>query len=260
MCLLIAGYRIHPHYPLIIAANREEAYGRPTRVAHWWEDIPGVLGGRDLEAGGSWMGVSASGRFAALTNYWESEPPHTDPPSRGTLVRDYLAGESSAEEYLQELRRSGGSYNGFNILFGEPERLFYYSNRAQWSGEVGPGVHVISNVLLNTPWPKSERARRFFSRTALRERPEPEELLEMLDDVTAPEEQRDPETPRERLQQLARSSIRIVFPRFGTRTSTALTISSGGEVHFSERSFDPAGQADFRFHIASEDRALWYPE
>jgi uncharacterized protein with NRDE domain len=249
MCLLIAGYKVHPHYPLIVAANREELYRRPTEAAHWWRETPGVLGGRDAEAGGTWMGMNAAGRFAALTNYWESEPPHSNPPSRGELVRDFLRSEAAEEAFLEQLRARGVDYNGFNLLFGTPERLFYYSNRSSWSGALGQGIHVISNRLLNTPWPKSERARRFFSHISLRRNPDPGELLRMLDDVTSPDEQRDPATSRLRRERLARESIRIVFPGFGTRASTVLTVDDGGHVRFAERSYNPEEKRDFSFRI-----------
>jgi uncharacterized protein with NRDE domain len=198
------------------------------------------------------MGVSSSGRFAALTNYWESDPPHADPPSRGGLVRAYLTEDVSSERFLERLRSEGAAYNGFNLLFGNAEALYYYSNRSPWYGPLSPGIRVLSNHLLDTPWPKAERARRLFSRTALRARPQTRELIAMLDDVTAEEEQRDPETPLSRRQKLARQSIRIVFPRFGTRVSTAVIFSPEGDVSFAERSFAPEEYREFRFTPGGE--------
>jgi uncharacterized protein with NRDE domain len=250
MCLLVTGYHFHHRYPLIVAANRDELYGRPTAAAHWWDDVPGVLGGRDLEAGGTWMGITTTGRFAALTNYWESEQPHRNPPSRGELVREYLSGDEPPERFLEHLERHGNEYNGFNLIFGSPEQLFYYSNRATRYGALQPGIHVLSNHLLNTPWPKAERARRFFSGRALRDQPEPGDLLEMMNDVSEPEAQRDPGTPAAQLRALARHSIRIALPRFGTRASTVLIIDDRGSVRFTERTFDPEATRDFSFHLA----------
>ena len=166
MCLIVIGWRAHPDYPLVVAANRDEFFARPSAPVDFWPEAPQILAGRDLEAGGTWLGVTRHGRFAALTNYREGGRQHPDAPSRGALVADYLAGTADAGAYLQAVAARGGDYNGFNLFAGDGERLGYYSNR---SGEaatprwLSPGIYGLSNHLLDTPWPKLAAAKCAFT-------------------------------------------------------------------------------------------------
>ena len=164
MCLIYLAWRRHPRYRLVVAANRDEYHARPAAAAHWWEDAPGVLAGRDLEAGGTWMGITRSGRFAAVTNYRDSVKPApgtgrgaTAPavaPSRGTLVGAFLTGGESALAYLDRVAKEGHRYNGFSLLAMDGETLAFASNRARGVTLLEPGVFGLSNHLLDTPWPK----------------------------------------------------------------------------------------------------------
>ena len=164
MCLIYVAWRRHPRYRLVVAANRDEYHARPAASAHWWEDAPGVLAGRDLEAGGTWMGITRGGRFAAVTNYRDSVKPApgtgrgaTAPavaPSRGALVGAFLTGGESAPAYLDHVAREGHRYNGFSLLAMDGEALAFASNRARGITLLEPGVFGLSNHLLDTPWPK----------------------------------------------------------------------------------------------------------
>ncbi|HZG41816.1 MAG TPA: NRDE family protein, partial [Longimicrobium sp.] len=158
MCLIVLAVDRHPRHRLVAAANRDEFYARPTAPAAWWSDAPDVLAGRDLREGGTWMGVTRDGRFAAITNYREMTPPRTA-PSRGALVADFLRGAMEAGEYAEDVAARGAAYNGFNLLAGDGEGVFYVSNRAEGVRRLEPGVYGLSNALLDTPWPKVLRAR-----------------------------------------------------------------------------------------------------
>ncbi len=125
MCLILLAYDAHPIYRLVLAANRDEFYDRPTASAGYWEDAPHILAGRDLKDGGTWLGVTRSGRIAAVTNYREPALDRPTAPSRGGLVSGFLKGEAPPEEYLGFLRREGGGYNGFNLILGNPDGLFW---------------------------------------------------------------------------------------------------------------------------------------
>ena len=155
MCLIYVVWRRHPRYRLVVAANRDEYHARPTAPAHWWEDAPGVLAGRDLEAGGTWMGITRGGRFAAVTNYHDpAAGRRTDAPSRGALVGAFLTGGEPAPEYLERVAREGHRYNGFSLLAMDGETLAFASNRSPGIMRLDPGVYGLSNHLLDTPWPK----------------------------------------------------------------------------------------------------------
>jgi len=163
MCLILLAWQTHPDFPLVVAANRDEFFARPSAPADFWAERPDILAGRDLQAGGTWLGVSRGQRFSALTNYREGSKQRIDGPSRGALVADFLAGESSAEAYLEALSRLGADYNGFNLFVGDGQRLGYYSNRNSGTHWLSPGMYGLSNHLLDTPWPKLSLAKAAFS-------------------------------------------------------------------------------------------------
>lgn len=248
MCLILMAYRVRPGYELVVAANRDEFHDRPTAPLTFWDDSPQVLAGRDLREGGSWMGITRAGRFAALTNY--RDPHHALPgaPSRGHLVSDYLQGAEPARAYLDRLIPRAGAYNGFNLLLGDETGLYYYSNRAGGVRRLGPGLYGLSNHLLDTPWPKLERGRRALSRVLDRESdPTPEELLCLLADRTPAPDAELPATgvPLEWERWLSPIFIDAA-PGYGTRSSTALVVDSRGRVQMVERTWADASQREFR--------------
>src|SRR5437870_4834073 len=159
MCLIVLAWRTHPGYRLIVAANRDEYFGRPAAPAGFWDDHANVLAGRDLEAGGTWLGITLDGRFAALTNYRNPADKKTSAPSRGALVADFLTGRMSSREYVPLVEKRAADYNGFSLLVGDAGSMFFFSNRGGRAARVAPGVHGLSNHLLDTPWPKVEKAK-----------------------------------------------------------------------------------------------------
>lgn len=257
MCVLALAWKAHPRYRLIFAGNRDERHARPTAPSHWWEDAPQVLGGRDLHAGGTWLGITRNGRFAVVTNYREPDapaPPGT--PSRGGLAADYLVGDVTPEAFLELLRRNGHRYAGFNLLFGNREHLFYYSNRDNGAApalELEPGVYGLSNGVLDTPWPKMRRVKQALAEQAAPERePDVEALFAALADTRPAEDGELPDTgvglERERLL----SPPRIVHPEYGTRASTVIILAEDGRVLFSERLWTPQGEPGARHEHAFE--------
>src|SRR5699024_3022240 len=154
MCLINFHLQDHPHYKLIVAANRDEFYERPTAQAHFWQDKPYVLAGRDMVQSGTWLGVTKQGRFAALTNFRSAEQVNEDKISRGEIVNNHLEASMQPQVFGQYLLERQDQYDGFNVIVGNQEALFYYSNRHGEVTKVTEGTHGLSNHLLNTPWPK----------------------------------------------------------------------------------------------------------
>jgi uncharacterized protein with NRDE domain len=163
MCLIVLAWQVHPEYPLVVAANRDEFFARPSAPAGFWPERPEILAGRDLEAGGTWLGVNRCGRFAALTNYREGGQQRPEAPSRGALATDFLTQQSDPQRYLDDLAKRGAEYNGFNLFVGDCRRLGYYANRGRGPRWLEPGIYGLSNHLLDTPWPKLAAAKTAFA-------------------------------------------------------------------------------------------------
>ena len=242
MCLILFAWRAHPDYRLVLAANRDEFHERPTLAADFWPQQPGLLAGRDLQAGGTWLGVTRSGRFAAVTNFREPlEPEIPLERSRGELVTDFLAGEQPPLEHAQGLRASGTNYRGFNLLLGTPESLAYASNRHVRPSEVAAGCHGLSNHLLDTDWPKVRSGRARLGRLLEGARVDPEALFDLLTEHSL--------VPGDMPARAGDSAIRrhlmnhyfIVSPVYGTRSSTVVLMDRRGRVTFIERRFAPDG-------------------
>lgn len=250
MCLLAFQYDEHPEYRLVFAGNRDEFYDRPTASAGYWEDAPHVLAGRDLKAGGTWMGVTTAGHWGVVTNIREQPDDRKNARSRGTLVADYLREEAAPRPYLEQVAASAERYNGFNLLLGTPDSLYYFSNRASTVEQVEPGLHGLSNDKLDSPWPKVTRATSALQRLVDEGAVSTDALLEILEDPTPAPRDELPDTglPPEREQAL--SSIFINGDTYGTRASTVLVIGRSGDVTFVERTFDRGEQGETqRFHF-----------
>ena len=239
MCLIAFAHRAVSGAALVVAANRDELFERPTAAARFWEDHPSVLAGRDLRAGGTWMGVTRSGRFAAITNFRNPRDRRNDAPSRGALVGDFLTGTESPQRYLERLRPRAKDYNGFSVLVATPEAMWFYSNSNDALLPVEPGVHALSNHVLDEPWPKVRKAREGV-RALLGTPLQPEQLFDMLaDETTAPDEEL-PDTGIGLGRERKASAMRIRDPFYGTRCSTVLIVR-GTSVIFQERSFTADG-------------------
>jgi uncharacterized protein with NRDE domain len=240
MCLIAMACGLRPDLPLIVAANRDEFFARPALPAAFWPDLPGVFAGRDLEQGGTWLGVTRAGRFAALTNFRDGTRRRTGKRSRGWLVRDFLACDQTPDAYLAQVHAARTDYDGFNLIVGIGTRLVCYSNETGETVALEPGVHGLSNHLLDSPWPKVENAKRRL--LALRDAPAEalnEQLFALLaDDAQAPDAAL-PATGVSLEWERVLSSAFIRTEAYGTRCSTVVLLDAQGTLRFEERSFGP---------------------
>lgn len=255
MCVAVFAWKIRSDYPLVFAGNRDELHARPAAAAGFWKDAPQVLGGRDLEAGGTWLGVTAAGRFAMVTNYREGPNPHSGPRSRGELTADFLRGTTTPRDYLADVRLRADQYAPFSLIVGDADTLWYFSNRdARAPFEVPPGIHGLSNHWLDTPWPKVTLSKSRLETLLATGMPTTEELQKLLADRTEAPANALPDTGigAERERQI--SPVFVVNPVYGTRCSTAVVRARNGGLYFVERRFDAAGEFldNSNFHLAGE--------
>jgi uncharacterized protein with NRDE domain len=220
MCLILVAWKVHERLPLVVAANRDEFHGRPAALASWWSDHPEILAGRDLQAKGTWLGISRRGRFASVTNYRGG----TDPSaahSRGALVSGFLLEERSPGEFLNGI--NPGLYSGFNLLVADRDELWWLSNRGNGARRLEPGCYALGNLLLDTPEVQEVKER--FERTLAAVEP----LFTLLE------------------------SAKIVAPAYGTRCSTVVLDDGAGRMQFAERAFDAAGNpgSTLRYELAA---------
>lgn len=238
MCLILFAYKYHPQYPMILAANRDEYYNRPSDYAKFWKDNPDILGGRDLKKMGTWMGLTRTGRFAAITNYrdpsWEIE----NAASRGELVSHYLNSNESADEYVKKLQHKSHHYNGFNLIFGDIHTFMYYSNKTNVIQEVKPGIHGLSNHLLDTPWPKVVNGKHMLEDCLQHSPIQTDCLFNVLADTVKPKDKQLPNTGIGTEQERLLSPIFIKSRDYGTRSSTILMIDIKLNVIYKERFLD----------------------
>lgn len=234
MCLILVASRVHPDFPLIVAANRDEFHARASQSAGFWKDRPEILAGRDLEAGGTWLGVSRSGRFASVTNYRGGRDPNAL-ESRGALVTRFLEGSISSSECVKHLAGRGASYSGFNFLADDGNELWWCSNRDGRAHRLDAGIYGLGNLLLDTPEVEGPKQR--FAGAV-----EPGPAIEPLFTVLA--------------------ASKIVAPEYGTRCSTIVLVGSDGRLQFAERPFDPSGadgvtvRHEFRISLPGRDDVL----
>jgi uncharacterized protein with NRDE domain len=251
MCLVLVVWKSHPQFPCVVAANRDEFHARPTAAAGWWPDHPQILAGRDLEAHGTWLGLTRGGRFAALTNYRDPQQRRAAAPSRGALVTSLLESDASVTEGLAYLRDVGAGYNGFNVIFSDGERLGIYESVPGSGRELGPGIYGLSNHLLDTPWPKVLRAKSRLQE-ALGSMTDTAPLLELLrDDRPAPDDQL-PRTGVSLEWERLLSSAFVRARDYGTRSSTIIRIDARGRAYFDEWSWNSVGADAGRISLQFE--------
>lgn len=240
MCLIVFSWKTHPDYPLILAGNRDEFYDRPAKPVHRWEDKPQIVAGRDLKAGGTWLGISSNGRFAAVTNVRDMDlrSPQKNPPSRGELIPDFLTTQLSPRQFLEDLRTVAGEYNGFNLICGTPDVMYHISNQENKIHLLEPGIHAISNATLDTPWPKTEKARRLFTGLTKTKTPDEEALFSLLTDTERFPDDQLPDTGLSPVMERAVSSIFIQTENYGTRCSSLLFVEPKSYT-LTERSWKP---------------------
>lgn len=239
MCLVFLAIQHHPEYRLIVAANRDEFYKRKTAPAHFWNEYPHILGGRDLEGGGTWMGITRLGKIAMVTNYRDVRNFKPVAPSRGLLVSEFLANGDKPMPYIRGIVSRAAEYNGFNLIAGTADEMIYYSNMKPHPEQLTPGIYGLSNHLLNTPWPKVENGKKTFEEI-ITSKFTHSDLLEFLyNDEQAPDDLL-PDTgvglERERIL----SAMFIKSPDYGSRCSTIILIDNDNRVRFTERVYDPA--------------------
>ena len=239
MCVIYLAFHQHPDHPLILLANRDEYYERPSEPAKYWDDRPDIYAGRDMVGGGTWLGVTRSGRFAAVTNY-------RDPSalagirSRGEMVAEFLKSDVSAKSYLQQIQANSREYSGFNLIvgqIGESSEILYYSNRGGDAEELSPGIYGLSNHLLDTPWPKVANGKAAFTELLQRGDISDESLFTILSDETLADDNDLPSTGIPFEAEKAISAIFIKTPGYGTRCSTVLRFNEDLKWSFEERVF-----------------------
>lgn len=255
MCLVVLAFNADPDTPLIVAANRDEFHARPTQVADWWADQTDVMAGRDLQAGGTWLGVSRSGRFATVTNFRDAEPKSGKLRSRGHLVTGFLTATQTPADYLRSL--NGDDYAGFNLLLSDGASLAYRSNRGADLQQLPAGIYGLSNATLDTPWEKVARSKVRLQSLLDNKDINDTSLLRLLNDHDkGPVD----EVKDERLPFAVAHAITapfIVTPEYGTRCSTIVRAGRDGRWHFLERRFDAAGQrtgdSQYSFSVVNPD-------
>lgn len=250
MCLIVIAYKMDPRYPLIVAANRDEFHSRPSHKADWWADQGALLGGRDLQAGGTWLAVHRDGRFAAVTNFRDADATRPGKRSRGHLVTDFLLADAAPGDYLARI--DGEQYAGFNLLMADSHSLAYASNRGGSAGVLAPGIYGVSNATLNTPWEKVERSKAALAGLVAAGNVNETSLLRLLADRN-----KGPvaEVKSNRLPFATAHAITapfITLPEYGTRCSTIVLADADGRWLLLERRFTPEGRKSGESHYTFE--------
>lgn len=256
MCLILIAINVHPLYSLIIASNRDEFYDRSSEPAGFWANSPTLLAGRDLRAGGTWLGITTDGKFATITNFRDPSSHKDNAPSRGKLVTAYLEGHETPEQYTRNLGKSADDYNGFNLVLGDHRGLFYYSNRGEKVHSLSHGIFGLSNHLLDTSWPKLDRGKAKFKQVILRDKKlVPENLFHILQDGTLPDDKSLPDTGVGLEKERMLAPVFIKSPDYGTRSTTLIFIDKFGQVTFIERTHntknDLHSDVKFEFKVTS---------
>lgn len=244
MCLLFFSLNQHPTYKLILASNRDEFYGRNTAPANFWDNHPEIVGGCDLEAiqpdgtCGTWMGMSKTGKLALITNFRDPKNINPQAPSRGKLVSDFLVGNYEPEPYMRDVQSRASQYNGFNLVVGDTNQLYYLSNYQNEIKKLTSGFYGLSNHLLDTPWPKVARGKAAIESELARPNIRTEILFSILRDESRASDDQLPDTGIGLDRERALSSMFIKTNGYGTRCSTVILVSKQDEVTFEERTFD----------------------
>jgi uncharacterized protein with NRDE domain len=236
MCLIFISINQHPDFKLVVAANRDEFYNRKTAPAQFWPDEPAILGGRDLEAGGTWLGVNKQGKVSMITNYRDPKNINPKAPSRGKLVSDFLLNQTAGRDYLLNLSHPE-TYNGFNLITGTADALYYYSNYREGITEMKSGLFGLSNHLLDSPWPKVTKGKTLM--TDILSKPfTSKDLFELLYNENVASDELLPDTGVGIERERALSSMFIKSPGYGTRCSTVIVVDQNNNFTFSERVYD----------------------
>lgn len=251
MCTFVLLYNQHPGFPIIFAGNRDEFRARPTQKAHWWQQPEGILAGRDLKQGGTWTGVNRHGAFAALTNYRQLIPPPAQAVSRGSIITSFLTSNHKSSNFLHQLENSAQQYEGYNVLFGTLDQLFFFANAPKpYHVAVPAGIHAVSNGMWNENWPKVKDLKTTAANwLSYNELP----VAKMFDDLTNSAIYPDyllPKTGISEKWERKLSALYVEGEEYGTRSSTILAFSTSGQVYYWERTHSKTIQEeDFMFNI-----------
>jgi uncharacterized protein with NRDE domain len=238
MCLILFSYQKHPYYQLVLAANRDEFYSRPTAPLGFRDEARQILSGRDLMHNGTWLGMTKTGRLAAITNFRDPATTVENAPSRGHLVSDFLISDEPSKDYLEKIKSTRKQYNGFNIIVGDFAGLYYYSNRENIIQAISPGVHGLSNKFLDTPWPKIEKGKAYLNEIIdANDKINPEDLFSILKDHAYPPFQMLPNTGVGPCWEKVLSPLFISSKNYGTRSSSIILMEKTGKTTFLERTF-----------------------
>jgi uncharacterized protein with NRDE domain len=243
MCILFIAVKQHPLYPLIIAANRDEFHDRPTQSSHFWPEHKAILAGKDLRAGGTWMGINKKGDIAALTNIRAPGKERSNAVSRGELVTNFLRLLNNKNNYLSTLQNTHLDYNGYNLLFGNLTQLQVYNSFDNTAFELEEGVYGLSNASLDSPWPKLDIGKSALAHYCQHHNNlNFEHLFELLGNNLPAKDEDLPDTGISKELEKVLSSIFIKSPEYGTRSSTILLINSQQQVYWEERTFNASGK------------------
>ena len=244
MCLILFAYGMDSDHPLILGANRDEFYERPTSPLSWWEDHPHILAGRDLRGGGggggggTWMGMTKEGRWSGITNFRDPSGLKPQAPSRGELVTDFLCSRESPQTYLEDVRQRADAYNGFNLIIGDSTGLFYYSNYQHDIRRLSPGIYGLSNRFINSPWPKVERGTAALAKLIGKGQVDDESIFTLLADQWHPPDHLLPDTGVGMEWERTLSPLFIHSEGYGTRSSSVIRMEKTGRIQFAERTFE----------------------
>lgn len=257
MCLIGFVWDSHPKYKLIFVSNRDEFYNRSSAPIHFWKESPDLIAGKDLEGGGTWLGTTRKGRFAAITNYRDPKNIKQNAPTRGMLTYNFLAGLDSPEEYLSQISTKAKDYNGFNLLVGDllKGELYFFSNYENKIKKVEKGIYGLSNALLNTPWHKVNKVKEKLTKitTENPERIESTLLLKTLIDKEMPEDSQVQQTGLPMRLEKMLSPMFIESEDYGTRASSVILLDRRNSLLFKERVYKGENyrQEVFQFQIES---------
>jgi uncharacterized protein with NRDE domain len=236
MCLLFISYQTTPGYQLVVAANRDEFLSRPTAPLGFLDKERTILAGLDLQGGGTWLGITAQMKFAAITNFRDPAANRENVPSRGEILLKYLTGTMTAEQYIYQLAERGGQYNGFNLILGDSKNLYYYSNKLDKPQQLAPGFYGLSNQLLDVPWPKVVRGKELLRPFMVEiDQVDPLQLLSILEDGQQPPDDLLPDTGIGLEWERLLSTIFIDGAAYGTRSSAVITVAGNGNIEFVEK-------------------------
>jgi len=247
MCIILFSYKSHPRYKLILASNRDEFYERPTKPLTEWDENTNILAGKDEMSHGTWMGVTKNGRYSALTNYRDLSRIKDGAPSRGLLVSNFLEKPDQPEKYMEKIKKTTLLYNDFNLLVGDENDLFYYSNVSNEIIKIEKGIHGLSNHLINTSWPKVKKGKEELKKlTETNEEVNINAILNLLNDTSIPPDTQLPDTGVGLEWERALSPIFIKTEKYGTRASSVLTLDYDNKISFTEKSYVKVTEGEFK--------------